>query len=366
MDISSPPTNTQNSSVATTLFAVPTLSVQAQSVAPSFDVITTPPQLIPGLDSYSVSCPTWDFCMAVGNTSEPYISPDAMQWNGIYWENVSITGSLILVGALTGISCPTENWCMAVGYFGMLETPAAFIWQPNTGWMRSATGSLGSSQSTSGALNAISCTSETFCVAGGFQQSDTPNSEDSLVVEWNGTTWTTIPNAQGTVLQDSVYTLSCASKTFCMVAGEGASNFSIWNGTSWQAISQPNLPYQFDVSDLTCLSPNYCMGITSARNQVTPEIVWDGFSWSEIPSPLGSGNSFFSSVSCATEEFCVFVGGDEISIYNGSSFTNTSNTNGIFLSDVSCSSTSACIAVGTGSRSQNNVVAESWFSGIPK
>ena len=68
--------------VATTLFAVPTLSAQAQSVVPSFSVDATPPGTALGVGGYSVSCPTWDFCMAVGNTGTGYISPDAMQWNG--------------------------------------------------------------------------------------------------------------------------------------------------------------------------------------------------------------------------------------------------------------------------------------------
>ncbi len=100
------------------------------------------------------------------------------------------------------------------------------------------------------ALDSVSCSSSTSCVAvGDFR--DTGNHNEGLAEVLSGTTWTDMAVPAPSDLSTSnpfsqLYNVSCASSSFCVAGGEyndtgGLTNgqLATWNGTTWTSASTP-------------------------------------------------------------------------------------------------------------------------------
>jgi hypothetical protein len=118
---------------------------------------------------YSVDCPATNACTAVGANTEPttdYVhSAFAVRWNGSTWTKQSVGAG----AALVGVSCPTTTSCEAVGDFQDLPgtdyaQQAAFGWDGNS-WTRQAL--RPTYPPYTDVLNAVSCGSNSVCVATG-------------------------------------------------------------------------------------------------------------------------------------------------------------------------------------------------------
>ena len=86
-------------------------------------------------------------------------------------------------------------------------------------------------------LNAVSCTSSTFCMAVGSHDNSSGVSRN-LSEMWNGTDWVTVKAKDEGSGSNSLNGVSCTSPTNCIAAGYGSGEYKdglieVFNGSSW-------------------------------------------------------------------------------------------------------------------------------------
>jgi len=226
-------------------------------------------------------------------------SPLVEFFNGTSWSvqaSPTISGGGTL-NAVTAIS-PTDVW--AVGNTGTGEGRGQLIENFNgTSW------SVVQAPSSHGALTGISAVSSTdiFAVGGGGK--DVPNQ----VLQFNGTTWSVLPNTPDTVAVDAI------SATDVWVVGSG----SIWNfnGTTWSqaAFSNGNTANTFAAISGTASNNIYAVGDGfSSSNGLqtgfgTIAAQWNGTSWSPVTSANpGNNQDGLTGVTAFSNGLVVAVG----------------------------------------------------------
>jgi hypothetical protein len=160
-----------------------------------------------------VSCPSPSDCTAVGQGNGEG-TPIALgeRWNGTRWSLQAVPSP---VGAaqnvLYGIACPATDACAAVGTAG----PTRGVVSTEALWWNGRTWQLQHIPTLPGAnLNAVSCVSETDCVAVGASNAGT------LAERWNGKDWTiqATPNPPGSA-GSGFTSVACTSASFCVAVG---------------------------------------------------------------------------------------------------------------------------------------------------
>ena len=174
-------------------------------------------------DLNAISCTGPTFCMAAGADSNIAGTSDqgtlVEQWNGTAWSVVSSPNPGNNGDTLTGISCTSATLCVAVGSSANRSGYADSLveqWD-GTAWSvvsspKQNTGSYGNY------LNAVSCTSATFCMAAGAD-SYAPGHNDTLVESWDGTAWSVVSSPNPGSSSNDLNAISCTSPTFCLAAG---------------------------------------------------------------------------------------------------------------------------------------------------
>lgn len=233
-------------------------------------------------------------------------------------------------------------------------------------------------------LNAVSCTSATFCMAVGAAGLN-PSARKTLAETWNGKAWTirSTPNPSG-----AEYSLlsgvSCTSAKFCVAVGDGAGTGTLieqWNGTSWK-IANAN-ETKANLKAVSCSAANACtaVGYTEPRANLTYAAAerWNGSTWTVQHPPTGPDYALFG-VSCpkAKRTVCVAVGqgktGEALAErWNGKTWsiqktpTISRGQPDLVLNSVSCTSPGSCDAVGSRSTETSSAgtprvvaVAERW------
>jgi len=227
----------------------------------------------------------------------------------------------------------------------------------------------------------VSCVNASFCMAVGSsarRMSGVDIAGKTLVERWNGTTWSIVASPTPTGRKGAeLQAVSCTSTTFCMAVGQTVDSSAIsppsrtfaerWNGTKWSIVASPNpASGRYNrLSGVSCTSPSRCMAVggyltPDARVPTLVEL-WNGTKWSILDSPnreFGLGGPL-SAVSCPTARSCFVVGVDYVTEnyqtvtmamhWNGttwSTVTGNSSTAYSALSGVSCVSTTNCTAVG--------------------
>ncbi len=171
-------------------------------------------------DLGSVSCPTAEFCLAIGsweNKDEP-VDPVSdsllVQWDGTDWHQVPL---FPLEGYgdfhLTSVSCTTTTACTAVGTTEK-SGPAAFRWD-GTSWTIQENPSNPTALSAGPA--AVECLSSTNCIWAGSESPD-EHSEVPLSAGWDGSVWfgETVPS-KGTYSR--LTAVSCRRAVDCVAVG---------------------------------------------------------------------------------------------------------------------------------------------------
>ena len=231
-------------------------------------------------------------------------------------------------------------------------------------------------------LNAVSCATESNCVAVGSYINGAGVSQ-TLVESWNGGTWSIIPSPNATGNND-LEGLSCISSTYCVAVGNYNNNGSgtvptlieSWNGTTWTIIPSPSETDYSNLNGVSCLTPTDCVAVGNSSGQTLVES-WSGSSWTIIPSPnQGSLENALSAVSCMNSGDCVAVGeyyvGETsqtlVESWNGSTWSIVSSPSPgkgpDSLNSVSCVSSAICTAVGVSAPENHPVshktLVESW------
>jgi hypothetical protein len=184
----------------------------------SWKVIPSP-NMGTGSKLFSVACvKASSTCVVVGfyvNASD-VIETLVETWNGTNW---SVTPSPDVADApnqLLGVSCVNASDCFAVGYLPSDSGPSLI-----ESWNGSVWSIVPSPDPSSivNALDAVSCASAHSCVAVGTFGDDTTSMDESLIMTWDGTTWTTSsPEPDGTYSE--LLGVSCVSSKDCVADGD--------------------------------------------------------------------------------------------------------------------------------------------------
>jgi hypothetical protein len=224
---------------------------------------------------------------------------------------------------LQGLSCLSATTCVAAGSYSLagsvlpqLPLIATMI---NSQWIEEPL-PLPSGMTAKSAidLDAVSCSSSSFCVAVGSSQIPSTQQRPAAVgfaEVFNGATWTPTTNFGDGVSPSTFASVSCTQDDMCVAVGSTATDQGVIASLT-------------DGSWATMLPPT----TTAAPKDVTS----------------------LTGVSCATATFCIAIGdGLSTDQLNGSDWITGTlpNINGapsgaVQLKDISCPSTTSCVAGG--------------------
>ena len=191
----------------------------------------------------AVTCPGSGNCTAVGEAGSGRAL--AEHWNGKTW-SVQATASPNSFSPLAGVSCHPAGTCLAVGTTSANASTQAPLAEQWTGTKWSNVHATDPSPGDLAELDSVSCVSATDCVAVGDAGPTSGSSVSALAEQWNGTSWTilTTPDPATFSALDSV---SCTSASHCVAVGGDAATATgsvrplveVWNGSTWTEQSAP-------------------------------------------------------------------------------------------------------------------------------
>jgi hypothetical protein len=320
---------------------------------------------------FGVSCPSSSDCTAVGQGNGDG-TPITLgeRWRDGRWNLQAVPSP---VGAaenqLNGIACPATDACAAVGIVGPTRgvvSTEALRWNGRS-WRLQHIPTLPGAN-----LNAVSCVSDTDCVAVGASNAGT------LAERWNGEDWTiqATPNPVGTTMAGFTG-VSCTSASFCVAVGfpfDSAGNpvatlAERWNGKSWAILPTPNPAPGSGFGGVSCTSASFCVAVGGAPAGVrTLAERWNGRSWAIQRTPNPSSGGGLAAVSCTSTVACTAVGDLGAAMrWNGTKWaiqpTPSTGSAGSLLNTVACTSASSCTAAGEltdSSGHQFGTLAERW------
>jgi hypothetical protein len=258
------------------------------------------------------------------------------RYDGTSW-TLSTTGALLTIDAL---SCSSPTFCLAEGVLpgGSGFGVSAF---DGTSW------SSAIAPADLHTLRAIDCVSATRCVVTGARTvGDVPSVGTS--VTFDGSTFGAPVDAPQTT---QLAALSCLGTAFCVAAGiTGADDdgtVSRYDGEAWTTV--PLGPTQGDFIAISCASPTFCAALDTHGKVVTGS----GTTWS---APIDIGDGTWSDVSCGSPSHCVAVGslasstdGDPtgvVSVLDGTTWSAPTPVAGThYLQSVSCPAADYCMAI---------------------
>ena len=239
--------------------------------------------------------------------------------------------------------------------------------------------SLGESQTSS--LAGVSCTSRNACFAvgaTGWSDEGGGGGTSALLERWDGHAWS-IAQRQGTLVDDALNGVSCASARFCVAVGvltDDATEVTVplverWTGSGWARGTAP-APHGASLSVLdsvSCWSPTSCtaVGVFGIGNGCTRGLGrcierplverFNGRRWSIQPvgKSVVAATSSLASVSCVSERVCTALGdrrGQPLAVrwdHTGWSVVRLpvpAAAAAVVLGTVSCASASSCATAG--------------------
>lgn len=265
-------------------------------------------------------------------------------------------------GILFGSSCPSTTWCMTVGRYGNSSGKPAMMAQVQNGstWTLYNLGiPAGASQAE---LNAVSCTSSSFCMAVGYKMVSGDDKPFAMV--FNGSTWSDASAV--TASNATLKGVSCPTSTYCVAVGAtgGSALAEAWSSGVWGTTSAPVLPAggsSYLLNSISCVSSSWCLAVgqytTGSGNRAIASR-WNGALWNAVPnltwavgtSPIAYG------VSCLSTTLCYAVGTSSgqpfADVYDGVTPWSTmplrvpSGATGGELRGISCVSSVRCEAAG--------------------
>jgi hypothetical protein len=298
---------------------------------------------------------------------------------------------------LLGSSCANATQCWAVGvsiedintnsnYAPIVET-----WN-GTAWMLAATPPVPTDHG--GGFFDISCLSGSDCWAVGaaLGVNGHGNPTGSLIENWNGSSWSIVPNPNPTgpgVAGAILQSVNCTSSSNCVAVGYSTDDngenlndvIEQWDGSTWNIVPGAATGQTYDqLSTVRCLAADDCWAVGNAGPaQQNPHFLpiypgaigdqgliehWDGTSWTITPSaayPSPEGGYLYG-LACADATDCWASGattdssgnasGIVMQHWDGSTWTDVSasvpdsSTPGI-LSSISCLGSVQCWAVGS-------------------
>lgn len=226
----------------------------------------------------AVSCPSVQFCMAVGETNDSPTNSLAVKWNGSTWsrETSSLFATAGFAQKMWDIDCDVSTRCVAVTIADENGTP--------TSQVLDRSGVAGTWSAPSGRSDSLTRTFFVDCQPGELGTCIILGSEQDY-------------------------------------SGRAALFYDLGSGslqTRWTVIQYPVVPTNdpwvpnaVTPRAMSCVSATRCLmvGSTSVGQTGTPLVMlFDGTSWTELPSSSGAGRTSISGLSCPTASQCMAIG----------------------------------------------------------
>ncbi len=304
---------------------------------------------------------------------------------------------------LLGTTCANAVECWGVGvsissFSGGPSTtysPLVESWN-GTSWSLAAPPALPSGDG--GGIFDVACASGADCWGVGTlidEASGQGNPVGSLVVHWNGSTWSVAPSPTptgGGVAGAILESVSCAASGSCMAVGytldgNGTQLTDLvehWDGTAWSIVPGAATGQSYDqLTGVQCLGADDCWAVGNTgpapqnsnflpifpggapSNQGLVEH-WNGSTWVVVPSANepSPGGGYLSGIECTSDSNCWASGavtdgsgrasGVLMERWNGAAWADLSSSvptpstaGGAILSSISCTGPTRCWAVGS-------------------
>jgi hypothetical protein len=138
------------------------------------------------------------------------------------------------------------------------------------------------------------------------------NALQTLIEHWNGTAWKRMPSPDpgGSTRSNIIYAVAAGSASNAWAVGgyfnSGGANVPLaehWTGTSWKAVPTPSIgtPAGGSLAGVTVLSGRsaWAVGSYSSGTNHTLAEHWNGASWHRTPTPDLGSFNIFSAVASA-------------------------------------------------------------------
>lgn len=302
------------------------------------------------------------------------------------WAIVSSPNTSDATNSLEDVTCTSASDCWAVGYsFGSSAQQTLIQHWDGTSWQ--IVPSPNTSATQHNVLQSVTCASASECWAVG--SSENGDAEQTLIVRWNGASWSIVPSPNNGALTNVLNGVTCAAASNCFAVGTylyetGDPVFKPtafgtlierWDGVSWSIVPSPDeqvpgcSPFPSEsctrldniLRDVTCISASDCRAVGGSGSSGLIQR-WDGTSWQIVDSADNGERTFaLQSVTCTSSSDCWAAGyfyepGSNaefpqtlIERWNGTAWStvpspNPSETSS--LVDVTCASPMECWAVG--------------------
>lgn len=296
----------------------------------SWSPVASPNVSLQGYNTLSaVAVRTTSDAWAVGAYATPGSFPfNALieHWNGHRWSLAKSPSQ----GTLASVSVVSASDAWAVG-----SAPAGSLIVHWNGHQWSTVPSPTNSQWTGSELTGVSAVSAKDVWAVGRFDTDTSPEGQTLIIHWNGSTWSRVPSPDPSQEATQLTSVSFASArrawavgTYCtinsMPCAVNAWNTLIleWNGQSWSQVASPN-PRGFDqfyAVSAPATSYPWAVGTTapSTAPYYTLAARLAGTTWSKVRSPsLSAVFNFLYGVSATSASDAWAVGYDCVQFCNG-------------------------------------------------
>jgi hypothetical protein len=283
-------------------------------------VVASPNQGTSNNGLSGVACSTSTSCVAVGSYAKAGVEQTLIEnWNGTTWTIATSPNSGTGSNILNSVACTSVTSCVAVGYYRNATSLAQTLIESRNGsaWTISTSPNQPGITNT---LAAVSCTSSTSCTAVGGSVNGASIAQ-TLIVRWNGSAWTISASPNPGAIDNELNGVMCTSTAGCTAVGDYFNSSNVdqtlveqWNGSTWATVASPNSgTLRNSLSGIACASSSSCAAVglsfTSASTYQTLVESWNGSAWSIVASPdQGSGSNLLSSVACTSSTSCTAVG----------------------------------------------------------
>jgi hypothetical protein len=249
--------------------------------------------------SASSSANAW----AVGSSCSATCKTLTVHWNGTSWSKVASPNAGSGANSLSGVYTVSATDAWAAGDY--CTTSACAVEDTLIVHWNGASWSKVKSPSPSSVVNVltgVSGTSGGNIWAAGYLIGAS-GSDNTLIVHWNGTAWSTVnspnPSKTGANLLNAASAVSSGSAwtvgTYDTTAAAGANLALRWNGAAWSKVKAPNPSATFNsLSGVSATSAGNAWAVGTAQTTAPGSALilhWNGTAWSKAKTPNPAGAS---------------------------------------------------------------------------
>ncbi len=237
-----------------------------------------------------------------------------MRWNGAQWSVVPSPNVGNDDNSLQGVAIAGPNDVWAVGYYydTSLLAPRTLILRWNgTNWSVVSSPNQGNRENY---LYGVAVAGPNDVWAVGYYMDISIFARRTLVLRWNGTSWSVVPSANVSSYDNWLYAVAVAGPNDVWAVGfyldpslNAVRTLTLrWNGTSWNVVPSPNVGNDDNsLYGVAVTGPNdvWAVGYYMDTSLLAPRTLtlrWNGTSWSVVPSPnVGNRDNWLYGVAIA-------------------------------------------------------------------